>query len=391
MKILIVLDNIHTGGISKSLLNLLPHIVQYADCDLLVFKKTGIENYPIPSNITIVETDTKLNLLGMSQNEIKDYSKFGYCCRATLVLLSRIFSGDFSRKILFSFVKNIGEYDLAISYSQDVGWNTISTGCNQFVLEKVRAKAKVAFIHCDYEQFGGYSPKQEKTYHKFDKIVCVSKSCKNSFIRKFPKLEEKCYVCENFTNIEEISVKTKSGNVEYDMSEMNFVTVCRLGEEKGLIRTIQVLDKLKKEGYKKFHWTIVGDGPDKKKIERLINEFELNKVISLVGQKSNPYVYIKNADFFLLPSFHEAAPMVFGESIALGIPVVTTNTISAKELIEDRGYGVVCENSSEGIYSVLKDIFDGKIKLKIIKKINTDINKFADKELRTLISLFERG
>lgn len=90
------------------------------------------------------------------------------------------------------------------------------------------------------------------------------------------------------------------------------------------------------------------------KINQLINEKGLSNDIDLVGKKNNPFVYIKNADFFLLPSFHEAAPMVYGEAISLGVPVVTTNTISAKELIEERDYGIVCENSEEGIYFTLK-------------------------------------
>lgn len=121
------------------------------------------------------------------------------------------------------------------------------------------------------------------------------------------------------------------------------------------------------------------------KINQMIKEKGLSNDIDLVGKKNNPFVYIKNADFFLLPSFHEAAPMVYGEAISLGVPVVTTNTISAKELIEERDYGIVCENSEEGIYSTLKNIFDGNIKLKKMKIKNNEINKFASEELKELI------
>ena len=117
----------------------------------------------------------------------------------------------------------------------------------------------------------------------------------------------------------------------------------------------------------------------------MIKDKGLSNDINLVGKKSNPFVYIKNADFFLLPSFHEAAPMVYGEAISLGVPVVTTNTISAKELIGERDYGIVCENSEEGIYFTLKKIFDGNIKLKKMKINNSEINKFASEELKELI------
>lgn len=385
MRVLIVLDNIHTGGISKSLLNFLPFISKYAECDMLVFKRTDFKEISIPKNVKIVNTNERLNVLGMSQSEMMRYSKRGAVLRTFLVILSRLINGNFSRKILFSSMKQLGQYDLAISYSQDVGWNTISTGCNQFVLEKVNAKKKIAYVHCDYEKFGGYDSRQEKEYGKFDKIVCVSNGCKNSFVRMFPKLENKCYVCENFININEINEKISHGCINYNKEHINFVTVCRLSEEKGIIRTIDILERLKKEQNSQFKWTIVGDGPDKVKINQLINEKGLSNDIDLVGKKNNPFVYIKNADFFLLPSFHEAAPMVYGEAISLGVPVVTTNTISAKELIEERDYGIVCENSEEGIYSTLKNIFDGNIKLRKMKIKNNEINKFASEELKELI------
>ena len=385
MKVLIVLDNIHTGGISKSLLNLLPNIAKLADCDLLVFKDVNIDKDSIPADIRLIVPDTKLKILGMSQEEIKHYSILAYMCRAILVLISRIVNGGFSRKILFSFIKQIGDYDIAISYSQDVGWKTISTGCNQFVLDKVNAKTKLAYIHCDYERFGGYHPKQEKMYSRFDKIICVSKACMNSFSRMFPKLREKCFVSENFTNIEDINSQIAEGCMEYSNTVHNFVTVCRLGREKGIQRTVEVLARLKREGYKDFKWTIVGGGPDKEQIEKLIEVHSMSENIDLVGQKNNPYVYIKNAEFFLLPSYHEAAPMVFGEAVALGVPVVTTNTISAKELIEDRGYGVVCENSVDGIYSVMKKILDGDITLNKLEISSVSINQYAEKQLEELL------
>lgn len=389
MRALIVLDNIHTGGISKSLLNFLPFISKYAECDLLVFKETNFKEIQIPNNVNIIDTNARLNIIGMSQSEILNYSKFGYVIRAILVMISRLTNGNLSRKILFSFVKRLENYDLAISYSQDVGWNTISTGCNQFVLEKVNAKTKIAYIHCDYENFGGYDSRQEKEYNKFDKIICVSNGCKNSFKKMFPNLENKCFVCENFTNVDEINKKIINGCINYNSKYINFVTVCRLSEEKGIIRTTNVLARLKKEQNTNFKWIIVGDGPDRFKIEKIIKENDLSDNIHLVGRKSNPFIYIKNADFFLLPSFHEAAPMVYGEAIFLGVPVVTTNTISAKELIEDRNYGIVCENSEEGIYIALKNIFNGNVKLEKIKKENSDINKFANEELKRLICLIE--
>lgn len=390
MKILIVLDNIHTGGISKSLLNLLPVIAEKGQCDLLIFNYHNLNKDLIPENVNLLIPDDDLHILGMSQKEILKYSKKKYMFRLFLVLLSRVVSGDFSRKILFRKINDLTEYDLAISYSQDVGWKTISTGCNHFVMDKVQAKYKAAFIHCDYEQFGGYDKRQERIYKQFDRIVCVSEACKNSFIRMFPKLKEKCCVCENFINKKEIQEKIEDGYYKYNDNFCSIVTVCRLSDEKGLLRVVDALGELYREGYSNFKWTIVGDGPEYKNIKTSIEKNKLQDYINLVGQKSNPFYYVKDAKFFLLPSLHEAAPMVFGECQALGVPIVTTNTISAKELVEDRGLGIVCENNKLGIYSIIKDIFDGKVLLpKLSEKQINKLNHYANKQLNDFLESFK--
>ena len=95
MKIIIVLDNIHTGGISKSLLNFLPHICKYGECDLLLFRNDNIDETLIPSNVNIIIGDDKLSILGMSQSEIKFKSKTLFLYRSLLVIIARIFGGHF--------------------------------------------------------------------------------------------------------------------------------------------------------------------------------------------------------------------------------------------------------------------------------------------------------
>lgn len=390
MKVLVVLDNIHTGGISKSLLNFLPHICKYGDCDLLLFRNDNIDATLIPPEVTILNGDRKLSILGMSQSEIKAKSKKHFIYRSLLVMLARVFGGNRSRRILFRQIADVGTYDIAISYSQDVRWNSISTGCNHFVIEKTKARYKAAFIHCDYEHFGGYDPRQLSDYQKFDSIVCVSQSCANSFAKMFPSLSNKCIVCENFTNTDEIYDKLATGYREYQHNRIIFSTVCRLGEEKGIERGIGVFGRLLSEGYQNFQWIIVGDGPEHEKIEQTIKQYGLSDYVELVGKKSNPYYYVKDSDVFLLPSFHEAAPMVFGEAHAMGVPILTTDTISAYELVENRGLGKVCINSEAGLYSKLKEILSGTTVLERISASKiAEINTYAEQELIYFLQLVE--
>jgi len=100
------------------------------------------------------------------------------------------------------------------------------------------------------------------------------------------------------------------------------------------------------------------------------------------GKQTNPYKYIANADLFLLTSYHEAAPMVFDESLSLGVPVFATETTSTTEMILERQGGYVCKNDQKSINKTLLDILQntndiGEIsnKLRSIKFSNDEITE----------------
>ena len=81
------------------------------------------------------------------------------------------------------------------------------------------------------------------------------------------------------------------------------------------------------------------------RIQNAIDEAQLSDRILLIGELSNPYPYMRNADLLLNLSYHEAAPMVFLEAHALGVPVFATRTSSADELLRDGETDFICENS----------------------------------------------
>ena len=144
--------------------------------------------------------------------------------------------------------------------------------------------------------------------------------------------------------------------IEY-RCENSLVTVARLSGEKGLERGIEIVKELKMDGYD-VEWHIVGGGPLRSQLEHLIGENHADDYIVLEGEQVNPYRYIKGADYLFVPSIHEAAPMVFDEAASLKVPVISTDTLSARELVEDRKIGLVGE--TEHIKELLKYALDNK-------------------------------
>lgn len=389
MKTLIVIDNLNTGGVATALYNFINHASKYMTCDLLVFDENGIDRTRIPKNVNVIRSSRGLHILGKRQKDIKVESIFLAYIRILLFGLARIIGGERARMLIWPFVKEQKGYDLAISYAQDDAWNSLSKGCNDYVRLKVNAKKKVAVIHCDYSNFGGGNSKQEKGFSQFDYVMCLSKSCKKSFLSQFPGLKNKCIVCENFIDDTEIKKKSWS-SITYSADTINIVTIARLSEEKGIERGLKSFLDLKKEGFNNFKWIIVGDGPEKEKILKIITDYGLESCVELVGNKKNPYRYLKNATAFLLPSYNEAAPMVYGECEVLKIPILTTDTCSAIELVEERGVGIVCKNTDEAITKMLRELLTGEIDIKVFKIKESDINREASKQFVEFLEKIEK-
>ena len=229
----------------------------------------------------------------------------------------------------------------------------------------MQANTKITFVHCDFGAYGGNTKRNRKLYAKFDRIAAVSESVGKRFAEFVPEVSENIQTVYNFCDCDEIEYLARQNPLVY--TQKTFVTVARLSEEKGILRCIPIFARIKKDGYD-FEWHIVGGGSLKRDIEEEIARYSLEQNIILEGEQLNPYRYVKNADYLLLPSFHEAAPLVFDEAFALGVPVLTTRTLSAVEMIESRGIGVVCENNEQAIYDMLYDIISNNVEIKITDK-----------------------
>ena len=99
----------------------------------------------------------------------------------------------------------------------------------------------------------------------------------------------------------------------YTQDVVNIFTAARISREKGIIRMIPIFANLKKSGCR-FVWRIAGEGPEYQEALELQRKYGLEQEIVFLGMLKNPYPYFESSDLLLVPSFHEAAPMVFGEA-----------------------------------------------------------------------------
>ncbi|MEK3980698.1 glycosyltransferase [Psychrobacillus sp. FSL K6-2836] len=392
MRILFVGYNLHIGGIQRSLINILNVLAteKDIDIDLFLFSPGGELFGEIPKNVNVIKSSYLLRLTATPFKNVIKYEKlFSWIMRIILMFLVRIVGSSNFFKILFSLEKNLNSYDVAISYFNDVPGNYFNRGCNQFVTEKVVANKKIGWIHTDPIKAKFSKEEIIESYRGFDSIVNVSKVGKDDFDRLFPFYSYKSSVVYNLTPIEEIYKSANSFPTLFQTNIINFVTVARIDNaSKRIDRIIEVVKLLKMSGYINFKWWIIGNGPDLKKNQILSEKYEVSDYITFVGEKVNPYPFIKDADAFVLTSEYEGFPMVINEALILCTPIITTAYASAEEQIQNGFEGIIVNNDIKSLYEVLKSVLDGELILlelkKNIKKKN-NFNHLALTQLKDLI------
>ena len=380
-KILFMLSSMNIGGIEKSLLSLLEVIPKEKyDITILLLKKEGGFLDYIPKHIRVIEAewfkDIKPIIMDSPQNTIKRYMKSGEILKVLPFIYSYYKSkskGDryiYYKNILKSIPLNKEYYDVAISYA---GPTEI---IDAYIRHKVNCSKKIAWIHFDISKHKINKKLYESLYRKFNKIFVVSNEARKKLNEIIPSTISNSEVFLNIIN-KDLICSMANENIEFDneFNGIKIVTIGRLSKEKGQDLAINALYKLKKDGYK-VRWYCIGDGNNRKEYENLIKEKKLENDFILLGEKPNPYPYIRNCDIYVQTSRHEGYCLTLAEAKSLCKPIISTNFIGAYEQIENKVNGFIVEANENEIYEKIKYVIDNKyIQDKLINKLsNTNVN-----------------
>ena len=339
-KVLIAVSQLRVGGVSKALIELFKNVAYKYDVTLLCFDHMGAFYEDIPKNVKVIEDNPYLALTERSANEVKTYGNKYKLLRQVGSAWTRCFGKAIPAKYICHKVGHIrGNYDIAIAFGHPQKENLLCNLAGEIVLNCVNSKKKIIVIHCDYQVYGGHCKCNDDLLLQFDQIAAVSRSVGEAIVKCIPKASSKVCTLRNFHDFDLISKMANENPVDYPHKH-TLVTVARLSEEKGLLQGVEIINNIRKDGYD-IGWYIVGAGPLKVRLEQVIEEKGANGYIFLEGEQINPYRYIKNANYLFVPSFHEAAPMVFDEAASLNVPIISTNTLSASEFVEEKNIGYV--------------------------------------------------
>lgn len=374
-KILMVAQTLGGGGTEVALVELINHLdTKKYEITLLLMDKdiSFIDRIKRKIKIKYLKFDDMFwhNLVSMNTMVGKAIKKANINSSLKIydIALKHIYSSVFNKK-----------YDLAIDF---YGYGSFTTA---IVADKVNASKKVTWLH---DAKMSWIKNVEEYFDKYNKIFCVSKSVKVSFDKLYPQIDNKSEVFYNLidkTNI--IRKSTEFVPHNFKKNKFNIVSVGRLTEQKGFDIALESAKILKNRGLN-FQWFVVGEGRDRKKLEKKMRKLNLNNFFFFLGQKANPYPYIKNGNVFVLPSRHEGYGLAVLEARILKKPVIVSNIPVYKEQIINNKNGLISELNAEDLSNkIMKLYYDSDLQEKIDLYLNEENIDFS-KELCKLENLF---
>ncbi len=362
--ILILMSQLGIGGVERSLVSLLSSLDDRKyHVRLMLLSDTPDELRPyVPRHVDVVPFPKAFRFLYIPRGEVlssfvcamgKNLNVFRFAFYLLKGLAIRNM-GAARQQLLAAALHTMpdieGDYDAAIDYTGN--FKTV-------LLRKVKAKRKISWVHGDYRILDRDEKIDRIEYRKLDRIVTVSETCRDVFAEIYPEYAQKCFVMPNITSkafIRKLAQEKPKVLVQEEMPSV--LSVTRLDPDKGLSIAIDACALLKERG-ERFRWYVLGEGPERAAVEKLIEQKGLQDDFVLLGAHPNPYPYMNRATAIVHCSLSEGRSVAIDEAMLLEKPILLTNYPTAKDQIEHGVTGMICgmlaENVADSLQEMLKN------------------------------------
>jgi len=251
------------------------------------------------------------------------------------------------RQAIFPLGKVIRQVKADIVFSTIPVYNTVAIFGNMFSFTRAKNIIREA------DNLGGTFGKNLKlalfgmVYKKASQIISLSEGVKENLVKRYHIQPDAIKVIYNPVDIEHIQNQVQEGTVEpehqqlFSTDEKVIITAGRLVEQKDHHTLLEAFAKVQERVPSKL--LIMGEGPLQDKLMEYAEQLQIRESVFFLGFQNNPYIYMKNADLFVLTSIHEGFSHVVAEALATGVPVVSTDCKSGPREVLDHGkYGKLC-------------------------------------------------
>lgn len=245
----------------------------------------------------------------------------------------------------------------------------------KFCLDNIKSETYIQYIRSDLKKCdqNHKAQNQIKKYgSRINNYICVSQTALDSFRQLFPEIKHKGKRIYNLLEADVIQQKSKEiiSDISWDNSFINVLTVCRIQDKsKGIYRMAKILTEFLNKGYK-IKWYVIGGGVDYIKFNKHLIKNNLSDDMILLGSKSNPYPYIKQADLIAVLSYYEGLCGVVNEAKILERPLIATEFSGIREQITEGVNGFIVDNNYESIIKGMEFVLKNSS-----LRLNSGINK----------------
>lgn len=294
------------------------------------------------------------------------------------------------------------EFDLAVAWLEGAS--------AYYVAEHVKAARKCAFIHIDYESAGYTKEMDQNCWDSFEKIFMVSQEVKAHFLAVYPEYADRAEIFHNLVDqegirhrsadrggvsngmwgvsnrMEGVSNGMEGGSNGYEGKRL--LTVGRLTYQKAYDIAIDAMKLLKERGCR-VRWYVLGEGDQRRALEKKIEALHLKEDFVLLGAVENPYPYYVQADIYVHATRFEGKSIAIQEAQTLGCAVIASDCNGNREQIEEGVDGILCQLTPEGIADSIQSLLQDDEKRKRLGKAAERKNMAQEQELRKLQELLD--
>lgn len=337
-RVLFMIDSLACGGAEKSLVSLLP-LLDYAkfDIDLMQVRSGGLFEMYVPKEVRMIPFP-----------KVSGVRRLFFCLtRLYFSLLLRIHRTTHGAELRWramsrAYPEMPTKYDAAIAYGQ--GFATY------YVADKVNALKKYAWINVDLQSAGYKEKFNRRFYDKMTRIVAVSDALSEKLKGTNYIDNRKLLTVYDILNTQ--LIRTMAEEKGFDdllpQGTLRIVTVGRMVFQKNYSLAVKTARVLKERGTR-FRWYFVGEGNERSAVEEEIEQNGLTQEVILLGEKANPYPYMRECDIYVQTSRFEGFGLTLCEARLLNKPVVSTDFTVVYDQIKDGENGLIARMDAQSL------------------------------------------
>jgi glycosyltransferase involved in cell wall biosynthesis len=314
LKILCVIPNMGSGGAEKVMLTLLEFLNRDRfEPVLVLFEANGAYFDSIPESIRVIT-------LGKESR---------YSALSLVKKLSRLFI-DESPDIILSFLWYANVISIMAKRSSDTSAPLI-VGVHNIMSMSLKGQR--------FERVKRFLI--SKAYPRADLVLILSNTMREDMATNFKIPVPLMRIVHNPMDIERIEALSleEPDHPWFSENIPVVISVGRLHRQKNYPTLLKAFAKLREEG--DFRLIILGEGPERGALMKLIKELQIEDAVQMPGFVKNPYACLNRSSLFVMSSTHEGLPVAMIEAMACSVPVVASACPSVAEMITDGVNGLL--------------------------------------------------